>query len=890
MPVDVASLIKSAHASQDCFERSLEWLEKTGRESKPLKSKLRRAVFVCADIIQAAALQPSLGVYGASQAGKSYLLAHLASIDDDPLEVKVGEIELDFLKQLNGEGGHETTGLVTRFTIGSNSPKSPDTINFPVRVRLLSEADLITIFANSYVYDFKHEEQDEEGERARVKQIVDLFKSLEHQADGSGKDASAFRKHFVYKLEKYYNSHLKRLHPDSRAIEQSGFWDRASELMPKLRREDRANVAKILWANNQEFSKLFDQLAKQIELIGNPDEVWCETEVLVERLADGSGYTRSAASILHVQALKDLFEIGGGKEIRILAGELTHKLPCSALAALTAEVVLTLKRKPNKIFNSMDLLDFPGARARGESNKATSGQSAWPTVISNFRRGKVSFLFDRYISNYEIPGLMLCVGPSNLEANSVANELDEWVKKTHGKDPENRRASKLNSLFFVLTKFDLQFSENKGDSVSQVRWETRLKASLIEPFANRNPTSDWVNNWFPGKPFDNLYWFRNPNADNSQLIYSIDGKEIKIRDEKKSLVENLKEHFLETPYVKQHFKDPSRAWDEAWRLNDGGKAYLYENLNSAFDDKAQILKLKQLTRALEEQVNDIIMELDSHYIPDDPNEAHEKKTKTADAVKENLISLAENDRLGEFIQALLFSDDTISTLLTKTKSALSHSTQQAKGSFRDRFLKTNERYESTPVHDDFAREFIEKMLAQWKLDVSEMFKGSKGDYLQRSSGSKKEVYELLEEFTIAVDRELREQLTKQIQDSYIFSQEDRKTLRLAAEIAAIFNEFISRGGIKADRVELDLPHGKKEKIIKPQAMPLNSSISIGPAEIYVGDQLFINWINAVQSMVMANTFVSKKFGTAAETENNRFLGEILKTLSHINQEIGAQNL
>ena len=83
------------------------------------------------------------------------------------------------------------------------------------------------------------------------------------------------------------------------------------------------------------------------------------------------------------------------------------------------------------------------------------------------------------------------------------------------------------------------------------------------------------------------------------------------------------------------------------------------------------------------------MELDSHYIPDDPNEAHEKKTKTADAVKENLISLAENDRLGEFIQALLFSDDTISTLLTKTKSALSHSTQQAKGSFRQQMPLTS---------------------------------------------------------------------------------------------------------------------------------------------------------------------------------------------------------
>ena len=63
---------------------------------------------------------------------------------------------LDFVRDINPEGGQEATGLVTRFTL-----RPPSTIpGHPVALRLLSQTDVVKIFGNTFLEDFDPAEVD----------------------------------------------------------------------------------------------------------------------------------------------------------------------------------------------------------------------------------------------------------------------------------------------------------------------------------------------------------------------------------------------------------------------------------------------------------------------------------------------------------------------------------------------------------------------------------------------------------------------------------------------------------------------------------------------------------------------------------------------------------
>src|SRR3954468_22579819 len=58
----------------------------------------------------------SLGLFGPSQAGKSFLVGALLSHEMGSLKVMARDRECDFLKEINPAKGVESTGVVTRFT------------------------------------------------------------------------------------------------------------------------------------------------------------------------------------------------------------------------------------------------------------------------------------------------------------------------------------------------------------------------------------------------------------------------------------------------------------------------------------------------------------------------------------------------------------------------------------------------------------------------------------------------------------------------------------------------------------------------------------------------------------------------------------------------------
>lgn len=177
----------------------------------------------------------------------------------------------------------------------------------------------------------------------------------------------------------------------------------------------------------------------------------------------------------------------------------------------------------------------------------------------NFLRGKVAYLFDKYVSEYDISGMLLCVGPGNQDTVGLDHLIEDWVSKSHGRRPEDR-SKVLCSLFVILTKFDVEFRNSSGVEIGPLRWETRLCASLEEPFGTkRSSLTDWVDNWNLNGNFNNVFWLRNPNADQSNIIdyegESGRSSEISFRKEQESFISELKSSFIQSGAGKKIFQE-----------------------------------------------------------------------------------------------------------------------------------------------------------------------------------------------------------------------------------------------------------------------------------------------------------------------------------------------
>src|SRR4029079_4085439 len=155
--------------AQDCealavsASEGVTWLKIAADESPTvaqqapsLISELQKVRNQSRKLARAARRKMCVGVFGPSQAGKSYLVSILASREGRPLTARCDGKGYDFLREINPPGGRESTGLVTRLT--TDPGDAPP--GFPVQLRLLTQTDLVKILANSFYLDFDHDKAD----------------------------------------------------------------------------------------------------------------------------------------------------------------------------------------------------------------------------------------------------------------------------------------------------------------------------------------------------------------------------------------------------------------------------------------------------------------------------------------------------------------------------------------------------------------------------------------------------------------------------------------------------------------------------------------------------------------------------------------------------------
>ncbi len=622
-------------------------------DQEGLQAELRRSGRIFRQCARAANRKTCVGVFGPSQAGKSYLISALARDANGGLPALFGSETRDFISEINPEGGKESTGLVTRFTM-TRPTSLPD--GFPVQIKLLTETDLVKIIANTYYADCEHKEI---PDAAVITQALDELQA--RKAQGSAHiDMDALEDLREY-LVKDFQAKTR-----IQELDRCAYWKRAFELGPFLALEDRIALYSLIWDKVQPFTDLLRLLLRALEKLNFAPEAFCPLDALIPR----------SESIIDVAMLAGLGENATGPELRIrtLHTEAVN-LPRALVTALTAELTIVMNEKPDDYFEHTDLLDFPGYRSRYKFNDVRRELEKTGMLKELFLRGKVAYLFQRYCVERELTSMLLCIGPSNQEVQDLPGVINDWVTSTHGERPESRR-DKPVALYFVLTKFDMEFEQKKGAPSVETRWDNRLHASLLDFFGKQH---DWPRVWDGTEAFNNLFLLRNPNFRFDAILeYDENGREKDIRADQQGYVDSLAAAFMNSSKVAAHFKNPRESWDAAMRLNDGGIARIRDCLRPLCNPQ---IKQGQIETTLAERCDRLALRLKAFYKTDDKAEERRQKEQLSRTFGQIFASMLQNQTMGEFIHRLSVRDHELYDLYFEA---------------RRRFLESEEESHNTP--------------------------------------------------------------------------------------------------------------------------------------------------------------------------------------------------
>ncbi|MEM9912786.1 MAG: virulence factor SrfC family protein [Pseudomonadota bacterium] len=624
---------------------ALDWInddeneERVGARKKELSKLLRKGVRRAERLGKSAQTKMSVSVFGPSQAGKSFLVSVLARPKDGRL---VADFQgpggtLDYISQINPAGDGESTGLVTRFTMS----KDPTPDGFPIKLTLLTEADIARTIINSFYED--GDQSEPQPDRDSLKAHFDAFASK-----ASGPETTGMSFEEIYEIAEYVEKTFGKI---AYAAGLKGFWDDAAYLAPRMSIPDRGAFLSVLWGGYQELTDLYIKLANALAKIDHAEEIYAGLDSLQPR----------DTSIIDVNTLQGLFgpEDQDLLKVQTPSGK-TAQLNRAIICALAAELVFPMQSQPSDFFGETDLLDFPGARNRFELPLAKTLENPEEAVTNMLLRGKVAYLFDRYVANQEITSMLLCVPDSNMETLSLPGLVENWIGLTHGTTPAERAKSDC-ILFFVMTKFDKHLGESASGGSSSERFERRMDASLLKGFGK--VSDSWVHKWTDTLPFQNCYWLRNPNYFVEGLInYNDDESEKEIRPEKLERVQELKEGCLATEAVKSHFKDPEAAWNAALTLNDGGVGYLTAELTKVCKPES---KMRQISNQVETLAATIHAELSGFHISDDIEKRIEEKRALSGEIIDKLELTLQGHRFGALLGALCVDQDAIEDRISR---------------------------------------------------------------------------------------------------------------------------------------------------------------------------------------------------------------------------------
>lgn len=856
---------------------SQQYPDIVGQDAVAIQNKFNRFARQFEQMHRAASRPMGVAVFGPSQAGKSYLISALARKETDPLIACFGDRRADFIKEINPGGGKESTGIVTRFTITHSLSPYADA---PVVVRLLSELDIIKIIANSYFSDVQASAISPLTEEELAAAIDEASQAQAAAPTG------ALRQRDIYDLRSYlarYFRGISRLECIDDTI-----WNQLIPLLPLLPLPARAKLLSLFWGGHDSFTQLYIRLSESLAKLNHGAIAYCALEA-------APGSTMGGALLPRENSVIDVATIGqlGASDsetigIRSALGNEVVLRRCD-FAALIAELIIQMADQPYDYFDYTDLLDFPGYRAREEIEDVETFLVKKNGLPKFFLRGKVDFLYRRYREDRELTSMILCVASSNQDVNSLPEAVYEWISDTHGDTPQERD-DKPTTLFLALTMFDKEFEEKQGmgekdeDYVNQ--WETRLHASVWEFLGKQH---DWVEHWTPNKPFNNVFWIRNPNYMAKHIFnYDDAGKEIGIvqSPRERARIDKLRSGFLGNPKVTRHFEDAERAFDEALTPNSGGVSYLATQLGAICDPT---LKSKQLGNQIHRLYSDMAAQMNHYYVGDDQAEMVSKRQAAARDALTNITRCIETQRFGNFLSELHLPEDEISRIYYRLyREGAEHENDSSSEnastdhSILDGIIDSDSLPQGNPAAGKasqtsrFAEAFSTEVLSTWISRLNDLAEDPAAlSYYRLSSNT---VQDIIKEFSGGV---ARTQLQGRIANVISETESKRLTIHDAVKLpsrqaAQLISQFINFLGYKDTALE------KRPKVgSRPVFTPMSKSHGLPKLEEqpqHYERQYTRDWLKAYLEFVTLNATYDPSGGSAGDNFFNPLANEALSQL------------
>ncbi len=841
----------------------LNWLEdnpeRVRQEKAGLTKDFRRLVAQARRLDQAAQRPMCAGVFGPSQSGKSYLISALARKGSAPLLADFAGQKIDFIRDINPEGGRESTGLVTRFTL---QPATGATPAAPVQMRLLTQTDLVKIIGNTYYADCDHSDD----ELLTQPQLNELLTGLTAVAQSQPTDPLTAED--VYDLQVYFERYFKG--QERIRLLRLGYWEQAAQLAPRLQIADRVKLFGVIWGGVAQFNQLYLRLYSGLQGLNFATDAYAGLEALIPR----------EQSLIDVQTLKGLGGGGGGTLTLTGANGARVTLPRSEVTALIAELRIVISEQPWDFFQHTDLLDFPGARSREQIKDLPEFLAGTDALQSLFLRGKVAYLFERYCAEQELTSMLLCIGPSNQEVKTLPEMVFNWIESTHGATPE-QRSQQPTALFLVLTKFDMEFEEKAGERSPESRWITRMESSLLNFFGKQH---EWPRQWDSQGPFRNSYWLRNPNFKAKNLFDYEGNVELTIRPSERARIDQFKQAFLRDAAASAHFRNPEEAWAAGFALNDGGVSYLAANLRPLCNPELKRQQLAGQAARLREQM---VERMTHYYVSDNPELELEKRRIAAQQAAGCLIDCAGEQRFGELLRALQVDSDEmkdiyyrIETRLPDEKRAMSAPTIGA--AVDTRKMKAllglgtpaTEATAEAPRKDDAAL-FAREAVAEWMRDLQDLG-GNKTlcDYYRVPETT---MAEFVKELINGAQRlKLEDQIEALVREAAGFHMKFEQFVALPARLTAnLLNRYVDFLGYDtlppAQRPTLALEGGPRP-VFPPRTVPRGGP-QLGDQPSTYDQDYYTDWIRSFLDLVERN--VRTRDGAEVDLAANRRLGELL---------------
>ena len=654
---DIAQIKNFIHQKQSVVRATVQWVEKNLKyeQRNEILLQLKGATNTFHKILQHIDAKPVMALFGASQVGKSYLIRNLLSTEGYPFEISSGGVAYDFLQKINPAGGKESTGLVTRFTIGEEV-KYPD---FPLKVKLLSPKDILIIILDAFFLDLK--EITSFISKRELEAHLQRFELQETQIA-----QEVLTEFDILEIRDYFKLHLSKYTLLFEGLGETHFFQRIAKIISRFDHTHWGNIFEVLWNRNTHLTTIFNEIIHHLSLTDYAKEAYLKFDTVL----------REEGAILDVERIKQLgkehkqtlIKTAQGKEVNIdlnylsvLTMELTFSIPLTLLEA-----------KP--FLQNSDLLDFPGARSRlaieeeGIANEDNQKQM--------LLRGKVSYLFNKYSDDYSINNLLFCNNDKQLEVNELSYLLFNWIAKNIGSNQQERTLALANApvppLFVIYTFFNEQISYKDGadneyrEDYTKLnhKWKARFNAIFEGEIVTNS--RDWHTKWSSQSPyFKNMYLLRDFNY--SKLTYEgfeTEKRETGLRPERQDFMNALRQSFVEFDFVKQHFENPHKSWEAATAVGKDGSELIVENLEKVSNN---LIKVNHYIALLNETLKGLSQALLAFVHTDDISAMRTKNMQLVSQfqLQFNMALTRDFSLFNKFVQQLSVSPITLYNLLNE---------------------------------------------------------------------------------------------------------------------------------------------------------------------------------------------------------------------------------